>query len=317
MYLNRLSLTGFQKQDILSRLKILNDYCDNSESLTEGEISFIKIAIPELICILPTCVYPVSSFKLPFERLVINEIICGKNKRLKSLTDLRYPPRKKLPNLDYNRTSLKGQAIFYAGSKGKLTLAFETQPQKGQLITISKWIQTSGPINMTVICQDASLAMSNPDELLQYYNHYERLLNQLETNTQEVVIAIFRFIIKAFTREVDPKNKKGYLFSALLSNMFFNSSENPCDAIYYPSVPCDGSAMNIAIKPDVLDKHFEMIEANEVVVEESHNKNKWLTFDSAICKSYNKDTLELNWENKFMTDIDRTRAIIEYKIDFT
>ncbi len=315
MYLNNLSLTNFQKQDILGRLGILNQFCDNSEKLSDSEISFIKNTLPALICILPTCVYPISSFKLPFERLVINENVCGKNIRLKNLADLRYPPREIAKNLDYNRASLNGQTIFYGGSRGHLALAIETQPKMGQRITISKWAHTTGILNMTIICQDATLAMSNPNELLSHYQYYEKTLNQLEPNTQEVVVAIHKFIIKAFTRQVSPDNKKGYLFSALISNLFFSASTDPSDAIYYPSVPCNGSAMNIAIKPDILDGQFQMIEAEEGIVVGSYGNNRWHSFETGLCKSYDQDTLDLIWENKFVPEIDRIKVKERFNVD--
>jgi len=288
-------MSNENKKQILFQIEVLNNYCDESEYLNDGEILFLNKALPAFIGILPLKVYLINSFNLPFERLVINENVCKNNKRLKNLADLRYPPKEIQNILDYNRASLKGQAIFYAGSKGPLANSIEIQPQKGKVITESKWKFNSGILKMLIICQDANLAMSNPNDLLVFYNDYERILNQLDLNTREVVESAYRFLIKAFTRKVNPQIKQGYLVSAVLSNLFFTNNQNPVDAIYYPSVPNDGSAMNIAILPDILDNQFRMIEATESIVVSNPGKNKWGGLTTGICKSYNEDTLELNW----------------------
>src|ERR1035437_3320019 len=89
--------------------------------------------------------------------------------------------------------------------------------------------------------------------------------NPLDQNNREVVESAYRFIIKAFTRKVNSQIKQGYLVSAVLSNLFFTNKKNPIDAIYYPRVPNNGSVMNIAILPDILDKQFRMIEATESI----------------------------------------------------
>lgn len=316
MELNKIKISTENKQQILFQIRVLNEYCDKSENLTDGEVLFLKKTLPDLIGLLPMKVDLVKDLRLPFERLVINESVCKKNRRLKNLADLRYPPREIQNNMDYNRASLKGQTVFYAGTKGSLPNSIEIQPQKGKVITESKWKFNSGILKMLVICQDANLAMSNPNELLKYYNEYERLLHQLDANTKEVVESAYMFIIKAFTRKVNSQIKQGYLFSALLSNLFFTNKENPVDAIYYPSVANNGSVMNIAILPNILDKQFRMIEATESIVVSNPGKNKWGAFTTGICKCYDEDTLELNWVDQVIPTNGLFDNIMqEYNID--
>lgn len=203
---------------------------------------------------------------------------------------------------------------------GELPITVETQPKKGQLITSSKWQFNNGHVLKTlVICQNEKVFLSNPDELLNDYNQYLKTLGQLQENTREVVEAVYRFIIKAFTRKVNSEIRQGYLFSALFADLFFTHIKYPVDAIYYPSVPNKG-AMNIAIKPDVIDKMFTMIEASESVIIKNPESGVpgWLSFNTGICKSYDKETLSLNWETQIIPKDNPVNIIMkEYNIDIT
>jgi len=152
-----------------------------------------------------------------------------------------------------------------------------------------------------------------------FYKHL-KTLGQLHENTREVVQSMYRFIIKAFTRKVDPNNRQGYLFSALLADQIFTHTKNPVDAIYYPSVPNNSSAMNIAVKPDVVDQMFTMIEASESVMMKNPEPSVpgWVLFNTGKCKTYNQETLKLNWETQIIPEDNPVNKIIkEYKIDIT
>ena len=78
-------MSNENKKQILFQIEVLNNYCDESEYLNDGEILFLNKALPAFIGILPLKVYLINSFNLPFERLVINENVCKNNKRLKTL----------------------------------------------------------------------------------------------------------------------------------------------------------------------------------------------------------------------------------------
>ena len=172
---------------------------------------------------------------------------------------------------------------------------------------------------MFVICQDSVIAHSNLFELLNSYNDYNRMLLQIPANNRIIIEKIYNLIIKSFTRKVNYEKKQGYLFSALIADILFNNKNYQVDAIYYPSVPNNGSVMNIAVKPDVIDKQFEMIEATEsIVIEDCKEEKKWHLFNSAKCKKYNKDTLELTWENyQIAEEYNVNKIINEFKIDLT
>ena len=119
---------------------------------------------------------------------------------------------------------------------------------------------------MVTLCHNEKLAYSNPVELLDIYNNYKTVLASLQKNTREVVENFYELIIKSFTKQVDVNNKKGYLFSALISDLLLSNEELKIDAIYYPSAKNNGSTMNIAVKPNIIDTRFEITKIAEAIV---------------------------------------------------
>ncbi|HEY4877090.1 MAG TPA: hypothetical protein VIH86_16035 [Puia sp.] len=131
--LRDLKLTQNQKEFILRRLKAARQVSHNLlpkflESTLisnfESEISFF-----------PIIAFPIH-FEGEFQRVVINRTVRedGKNKRLSNYSEVKYPPSKIAHKLDYNRASLKGQSVFYAGA-GTLSAILETRPEIGDLCT--------------------------------------------------------------------------------------------------------------------------------------------------------------------------------------
>lgn len=295
-----------QKNHYLGQILNLRKFMDNSESLHTSQIEWLKNNFAELIGLVPLRVFEINSFSKPFERLVINQDINrGLNNRLHSLEQLRYPPSSIAHKIDYNRASLKGQSIFYAGTMGALQISVEVQPKTGQLVTTSKWeFVGEDPLKMITICQDVEMAMKNPNELLDPFNEYTRCVLQMKPNNQEVIKAVMALITDAFTTKVNPKNKQGYLMSALISNFFYNMKDEEVDAIYYPSVPNNGSAMNIAIKPEILDRKFKFVGANEAIVFSHPNETTtgWFQHSTGDAKQYDFDSLKLDWINSPIVD---------------
>jgi hypothetical protein len=314
-------LTDEQLNKLIFCIDYLKLHADHPERLNAQQISFLRELLSSMIPMLPIRIEITSGFELPFERLVINKSVLGKNKRVHSLENLRYPPRSIQEKLDYNRASMKGQSIFYACSMGSLPMTVETRPERGQLITHSKWKLKEGEkLNLLSIFHHEELAMANPHELLQPFNDYLAELRKFSPKAQQAIEMIYQIIVRAFTRKVDPSNKQGYVVSALLSELFMFDPNKGVDAIYYPSVPNRGMCMNIAVKPDSLDQKFIMTQADEFVVI-SHpepNKNMWWSFHTAKGKLCKEDSLELCWENSLMPDNDPVRDIIrDFEIDLS
>ena len=296
-----MKLSTIQKNNFIFKINLLNEYILRSENLSEIEITFIKRELYSLLDILPISPEIIRDFGQPVERLVINESILNKNSRLKNISEVKYPPKEYERNLNYNRCSLKGQSIMYVGAMGILANSIEVQPESGQLSSISKWKHKVGVLfNLLVLCQDKEISENYPNQLLEEYNGYETWLNKLDENTKIVIENIFKLIIKAFTRKVSYQNKQGYLFSALISNYFFYHSNVTVDAIYYPSVPNTGWAMNLAIKPDVFDLKFELMEITESVCCK-HGNNQWMNIATATSVGYDK-LGNLIWKSVPITD---------------
>jgi len=95
--------------------------------------------------------------------------------------------------------------------------------------------------------------------------------------------------------------------------MLFTKLNHNVDAIYYPIVPNDASAMNIAIKPSVLDEKFDFIDATEEIFSVAPNSGGkgWLAHVTATCDSYNKENLELEWKEQFIDDNKTIQRLIQ------
>ena len=93
------------------------------------------------------------------KRVSINRTIRGDktNNRLFFIDDLKYPPKKVVDKLDYNRASYKKQAMFYGGF-GNFQSLFENSPNTGDIFTISTWHQKEGTkLHFAVIFHDDHL----------------------------------------------------------------------------------------------------------------------------------------------------------------
>lgn len=286
---------------MMNTFKFLDSYCDKAENLNDDEIEeFIK-SVSTLSLFLPIQITQLSNPNFSVERIIINKYIPGnKNQRVLNLADLRYPPRSAASTIGWNRASMKGQIMFYGGIRGALPLSLETSPKKGEIITKSKWKLREGKtINVIVLCQSQELVEANPIELQEDYREYNIMLSTLSPHTKVVVEEFYKLLIKAFTKKVDPTKKQGYLISAFLSDFIFKHFSVRVDAIMYPSVPFGKLAMNIAIRPDVLDESFQMIEAfdGEVLYDPSMGKDMVKLEERGTCISYDPKDLQLVWNH--------------------
>lgn len=305
---------------IFQQLQYLMNCCDRAETLSTSEIAYITKEFGSLVNFIPnyTCIINNPTYTL--ERVSINKDVCGANRRLNSLTEIRYRPRQIAASTDYNRANLKGQIVFYAGNMGSLPVVIETQPKKGHLITQSKWqLKPGKSIEVVVLCESEDAVNSNPKELNDDFNHYINTLRQLTPNTRKIVETYYELVFKSFLKPVNPTNRQGYLISALIADLLLNGPLYNVDAIMYPSVPNNGSAMNFAVKPDIVDNAFTMIEANEGVVinDPSSNGAGWEIFGTGICKYYDTNSLQLSWNNLSIPDNEPAYDLIsEFDITF-
>lgn len=264
-----------------------------------------------LIPILPL-IWEESSFNTIF-RVSINHSIRDdkRNKRLERIQDIKYPPLEKAKNLRYNRCSFKGQSIFYGGF-GDIYALVENKPNKGDLITISKWkIKPDLSICYIPIFQDINIVQSAP-VFQSEWQSYNMELSKLNNVKRTAIETIYGLISYFFTRKVE--NNIEYLFSSYFANKFLNSSIQKIEAIFYPSVENNLSTQNIAILTEIFDLKFDFVEAREMLVlSGDENKGGWISQELSIAEKADNDLLI--WETKIdSTSISKLQVEFDFEL---
>lgn len=203
------------------------------------------------------------------ERITINKRILNENKRIDCITHLKYPPSELVTK--YSRCNLPGESVFY-GTFNPLTALAEMRPEKGDMITRSIWRCNSD--KQLKYCpifyhQPTSGEVVNPRSR-QYKFMFEQELKKTysDPDIREFIIELNKFISEQFSKPINSGNHRDYIFSSFFSSKILNEMENgSIEAIHYPSVKEDLSLDNLAIKPDVFDKYFQLIEVSESIVQ--------------------------------------------------
>ena len=237
------------------------------------------------------------------KRLTINRQILGTNKRIEDIKFLKYPPPELVKS--YGRCNIPGQSVLYASS-GMLNIVSEMKPKLGDLITISTWIPkencslsfypiffnqpTDGTINLT---------MHN------YMKDFQRLNNDNPPNFRYMLEKLTSFIADSFSRRFPHNsNDLNYLVSAYYANKMLNEYNNgKIDAIFYPSVQQKLAFENIAIKPNVFDEKYELVEVDQsiVVMVPDHKESGYFTEGISDCKKFDFETGKILWDKKYIT----------------
>ncbi len=293
MDFSEFEITNAELEEILNATKIFK-----SLNLTEIAQSHEKQILNNSLRITP--ILPVITQTSTFNdiyRISVNKNIKddNQNKRLYKIQDLKYPPLHKAKKLNYNRCNYKGQSIFYGGF-GKLFSLVETQPEKGDLITISKWrIKEGAELCYVPIFQDEKIN-EYTDVFRKEWNCYLNKLSELDSKQRTTIDQIYSLITFFFTRPVE--NKIEYIFSAYFANKFFSISDPyKIEAIFYPSVPNEYISCNLAILPEIFDSKFIFLEAWEQVVVTDRNKaGGWISHQIAVVKNVKENGLI--WENR-------------------
>lgn len=195
------------------------------------------------------------------ERITINKKVINKNLRINEVSKLKYPPAECVKS--YGRANLKNQSVFY-GTFDFITAVKEMKPEKGDLITISKWI-LKNKFDTLVICPmflRQPIDGSKNIHLLNLYNWFIRELKRFPPQESKLYFETHQFYSDCFAREVI--DNQGYIISAILADKIFNQYENGIvDAIIYPSTRVDLQNSNIAIKKGSFDQKYELSETIE------------------------------------------------------
>ncbi len=216
---------------------------------------------------LPLIAHMVVHFKFEtLERVTINNRVIEKNKRIKNIKFLKYPPAENVTK--YGRCNLPKQSVFY-GSTMFMTAMNEMQPRVGDLITKSIWkLKEEHTLKLCpIFYRQPTNGTHNPNSYRLEKDFLKLVKNNFLENLQEVVINLSKFIAYHFSKFVHHKKNKDYIFSAYFANEILNEFDNgSIEGIMYPSIKSHLSFENIAIKTDIFDKYYELSEVYESVV---------------------------------------------------
>lgn len=313
--LRELSFTPQMRDYYLERIAILERIHADIKNLGPDLERHLRSNFKPLVGFMPILARE-TCFGSPFNRIVINKYVSAdkSNTRLFSVDQIKYPPAEVAKSLMYNRASLPGVSLFYAGY-GRLTTTLETKPQKGDLYTTSIWKQKDGSsISYIPICYAQEL-IDRTTEFDADWEQYAGLLQRLDSGVSIVLERLYRFITTVFTTPVDPKNKKEYIFSALFADLFLNDTDNGVDGIYYPSVPIGYIASNIALKPQVLESKFELIEVTESICTSSppDKATGWFSKRTGIGLNTSLSSKDIQWQDEYHDYVDAEHVFQQFK----
>jgi hypothetical protein len=240
-------------------------------------------------------------------RLTINKRVLGENKRIRDIKYLKYPPADMVSK--YGRCNYPHQSVLYSSFLG-FTAMNESQPRVGDLITESKWrLKKNQTLVYCPIFKNQPLHDVVNIRTLEINKIFKRKLKEYPKFEQEKIDVLVQFIADAFTKIVNPNNHYDYIFSSYFSNKIFNDFENgTIEAIYYPSVKERLSFENLAIKPDVFDKKYELIEVKDSVcqVDVTNGRGGYFFQGLSDCKSFDYASGKILWDKEKIYQSART-----------
>jgi hypothetical protein len=299
-------ITGFELFQTITHIRILEQISRNE--ITSGrEKEIVKL----LDCLFTNFFYLRHEYLFEeIYRITINKNILKSNRRIKDIGHLKYPPDKTYVT-KYGRCNLPGQPIFY-GSLMRMTSLNELKPKVGDLITESTWVpKTNKPIlyfpiflnqptNQPFINRETGEVIPRLTNIrtLEMETAFDDFLKDYPQNTKKHYYAIMQFIADCFSKPINSANHWNYLYSAYLSDKFFNVvEEGKIEAIYYPSVPDKLNSENLAIKPDTFDNTYKLSKIEESILfqDPTDGRGGYGMDAVANCTSFNHETNEILW----------------------
>jgi hypothetical protein len=205
--------------------------------------------------------------------------------RFLSKSQLSYKPQQF--NKTYQRASTPNMTMFYGCpmpdkvetgdiDNPRVVGVFEALPwlrdpaTKGvQKITFGRWIVTDD-INLIAIVQHDKFLTANSytRELNQAFQFYTQERPELKEETL--------FISDFFANEfANPANNSSQDFLYMISASFTEEViRNGLHGVYFPSVRVEGKGFNVAVTPEIADKHLKLVVAGECTI----YKNEKSTF---------------------------------------
>ena len=187
---------------------------------------------------------------------------------------------------------------------------------RGDLVTVSKWRAKDGSTltYVPIFKNQPKDGTINP-RMYEYIEPYEKELHKFPPNEQRKIELLNQFVTDAFTKRFRHVNDLDYIFSAYFANRILNKDpNNVVEAIYYPSVQQSLAFENLAIKPDVFDAKYELIEVNESIVDMDYTMGRGGTMTRGITdgKTFDFAANKIQWKPTLLTG----EEINSFKVQF-
>jgi len=212
-----------------------------------------------------------------------NRILKAQGLELSYLNDIGQLLAPPVQFCNYGRCNVPGQQVTYC-ALDEASAYWETKPQNGDVITISRFLLKSGARGVcSVIKNDKE---NNPN---------------IAHELQEVFYLLDEFFIDVYAYPVDRDRPKDYLFSALLSSdqMFYPvKSDGDLEAIIYPSVQRKKMGDNFAIKNELLLKKYDLYSVEtKFILDEFENLDPSIAEPTTDCVIGSFGTTAFDFKN--------------------
>lgn len=201
-----------------------------------------------------------------FKRLTINKSLPNNdNSTITEIKFLKNPPPESVTK--YNRANLKNQSILYATFLLPTALN-ENNPDLGDLVTVSYW-ELKKDNNPLVVYPVFDFFKTKS---MQLKKEFIKGIKDYPEGLKDIAIIDSCLVASYFSKYVEKGKEINYTFSAHLADKIFNKIYNgQIEAIIYPSVKDITRTDNIAIKPDIFNARYKLVEVRESVVASKGN----------------------------------------------
>jgi len=187
---------------------------------------------------------------------------------------LTYPPLEILKEKNrYNRASTCNNTLLYLTETVDTALK-EIRPPEYKIVTISVWAPkqnrtfTQYPIEHSEHAAKVNPQIAQGLRALKLLNESQHpLLARYMTN-------YFNLLAREYSKSVADENHFEYMLSAILSDRIFEFDDNNpdfnYDCISYPSVGNNFFTRNLAVKPNIADTDFKIVQVIEFEVVKAH-----------------------------------------------
>jgi hypothetical protein len=226
-------------------------------NLTEEEFISLQQDIRKFFNVVFTAsadAYPTKLFRISFNKPITNE---GRGGRLQKVSQLLGVPADKST---LNRCNFPGESIFYCALDFN-TAVWETQPQFGDVITVSEWkIKEGQKLILHTIFNHPDIDNVN-EEAKKAYEGYLKEMDKVHPKQYELFDTVIKFVTEEFIKPIPKDKPKEYLFSAHFASVLYLPSPSGfrIEAISYPSVQRKYGVTNLAIQNSLALNKLELI----------------------------------------------------------